>query len=85
MVVAEADAARVDVPGLADAAELRDVDVAAGEQVGAGAAKASGGSLGQDDLVVVAGDAVEAEEPQAVEVDLDRRLERAQVVEVAPR
>ena len=49
VVVAEADAARVDVPGRSDAAELRDVDVTAGEQVGARAGEGIRRVLGEND------------------------------------
>ena len=85
VVVAEPDAARVDVPGRSDPPELRDVDVTAGQQVGAGAGEGIRRVLGENDGVVVRRRRVEAEQPQAVEVDLDRRLERAQVLDVLRR
>jgi len=85
VVVTEADAARVDVERAADPAELGDVDVSSGEDVRSGAGELLGRVLREDDAVVVSRRAVEAEQAPAAEVELDRRCERAQVLEVGVR
>jgi hypothetical protein len=85
MVVADPDTARVDVPGPSDASQLLNVDVSARKHVGTGSGEGIRWILGQHDGFVVGRHRVEAEEAQSVEVDLDRRLERANVVDFRGR